>query len=91
MNAALLLAIWRAECERAPALLDVASGFKNKGLRFDERALMRIGAAIERLAAAPLPAADTITLGAIETDEGSALSFTEASRKFAPGMPEQTR
>ncbi len=48
-----LLTIWREECERAPALVDLAAGkdksgnFKSKGLRFDEAALVRIGSAIE--------------------------------------------
>jgi hypothetical protein len=53
-------------------------------------ALLALCQAID-VALPALPAADTIILGTIETDEGSALSFTETSRKFALGMPEQTR
>jgi hypothetical protein len=59
MNAARLLTAWRKECSRAPALVNLAAGkddrgnFKSKGLRFDERALERIGGAIEKLADAP--------------------------------------
>ena len=54
-----LLTLWRKECGRASALVDLSKGkdaagnFKSKGLRFDEKALMKIGGAIEALASQP--------------------------------------
>lgn len=47
-EAATLLTIWREECARAPGFLSIP--IAAKGLRFDERALVRIGGKIEQLA-----------------------------------------
>ncbi len=57
-----LLATWRAECERAPGyIVSSAQGlaFNVKGLKFDEHALVRIGGAIEALAASETAAQAT--------------------------------
>lgn len=101
MTAAQLLTIWHAECALAPGYLATSPqgvAFNQKGLKFNELALQRIGAAIEALAEPALPAADTIVLDSkcaksasgnlwIDLEPADSLrvpSFTEVNKIGAP-------